>query len=155
MRGTVCADRVEGEPILGFCAKHDTCSLMSDKLQEGLKKAAMAKAERHLFLCLGPDCCEPAEGEKTWEYIKLRVRETGIRAMRTKAACFRICTHGPWLAIYPEGIWYSQVTPERFEQILQRHLLGGEPIVEWIAARSAFGTGECGGSVGEKANQEK
>ncbi len=116
---------------------------MSDKLQEGLKKAAMATAERHLFLCLGPDCCNPSDGEKTWEYIKLRVRESGIRAMRTKAACFRICTNGPWLVVYPEGVWYPQVTPERFEQILQRHLLGGEPIAEWIVVRSAFGTCEA------------
>jgi len=110
-----------------------------DLLKAGFAKAGLAAAERHLFLCLGPDCCQPAGGEATWEYIKRRVKETGLRAMRTKAACLRICTRGPWLVVYPEGTWYPEVTPERFERILQEHLLGGRPIGDWILAVNPLG----------------
>ena len=109
------------------------------KLEDGLAKAGLASAGRHLFICLGPDCCVPEEGEKLWAFVKQRVRETGLRAMRTKAACFRICTGGPWLVVYPEGVWYGAVTPERFERILREHLLGGQPVTEWIVARNDFG----------------
>src|ERR1700734_2296340 len=112
-----------------------------DLLKAGLAKAAIATPERHLFLCLGPDCCQPAAGEETWEYIKRRVKETGLRAMRTKAGCFRICAGGPWLVVYPEGVWYGGVTPDRFERILQEHLLGGMPVEEWLAARNGLGCG--------------
>src|SRR6185437_16302470 len=28
----------------------------------------VGKLNRHLFICLGPDCTEPSQGEKTWEY---------------------------------------------------------------------------------------
>jgi (2Fe-2S) ferredoxin len=59
--------------------------------------------------------------------------------MRTKAACFRICAGGPWLVVYPEGIWYGAMTADRFERILQEHLLGGNPIDEWLVARNALG----------------
>jgi (2Fe-2S) ferredoxin len=104
-----------------------------------MQKAGLAQAERHLFLCLGPDCCAPADGERVWEYVKLRVRETGLRAMRTKAACFRICAGGPWLVVYPEGTWYGAMTTERFERILREHLLGGEPVREWVVARNDLG----------------
>ena len=86
-----------------------------------------------------PMGCAPADGERLWEYVKQRVKETGLRAMRTKAGCFRICTGGPWLVVYPDGIWYGAVTPERFERILQDHLLGGEPVSEWLVARNDFG----------------
>lgn len=112
---------------------------MSSNLDAGLLKAGIAAADRHLFVCIGPDCCASSDGEALWEVIKTRVRETGLRAMRTKAACFRICTGGPWLVVYPDGTWYGGVTPARFERILQEHLLGGSPVHEWLVARNDLG----------------
>ena len=115
---------------------------MDSNIAAGLAKAGLASAERHLFLCIGPDCCDSAEGERVWEFVKRRVRESGLRAMRTKAGCFRICAGGPWLCVYPEGVWYGAMDETRFERILGEHLLGGVPVREWIVARNALGCGE-------------
>ena len=117
--------------------------LMDSKIRSGLEKAGLARAGHHLFFCLGPDCCRRREGEILWDYVKKRVKDTGVPLMRTKADCFRVCTGGPWLVVYPEGIWYSGVTPARFERILREHLMGGQPIREWIMAENAL---RCGGS---------
>jgi len=114
---------------------------MSSKVHAGLEKAGVGKAHRHVFVCLGPDCCRRSEGELLWDFVKRRIKETGAPVMRTKADCFRICAGGPWMVVYPEGIWYGDVTPQRFERILSQHLIGGEPIREWMAAR----TGEVPG----------
>ena len=84
-----------------------------------------------------------SEGEALWDFVKKRVKETGLKVMRTKAGCFRICTGGPWLVVYPEGIWYGEVTAERFERILQQHLLGAAPVREWVVIRNAL---LCGGT---------
>jgi (2Fe-2S) ferredoxin len=115
---------------------------MSDSIQCGLEKAGVATAQRHLFVCIGPDCCAASEGERLWDFIKMRVKETRLPAMRTKAGCFRICAGGPWLVVYPEGLWYGAVTPARFERILQQHLIGGEPVREWITAANRLGCGQ-------------
>lgn len=112
---------------------------MSHSLHEGLAKAGIHGARKHLFICIGPDCCKSREGEILWEIIKKRVKETGVKAMRTKAACFRICTGGPWMVVYPDGIWYGNMTPHRFERILQEHLLGGQPVREWIVEQNSLG----------------
>jgi (2Fe-2S) ferredoxin len=111
-----------------------------------LARAGVPDARRHLFVCIGPECVDSAEGEALWETIKLRVKQTGIPAMRTKAACLRVCVSGPWLVVYPEGVWYPEVTPERFEVILQQHLLGGTPVREWVAARNDLQGPACGSS---------
>ncbi|MFV0336902.1 MAG: hypothetical protein ACK5LK_01485 [Chthoniobacterales bacterium] len=47
---------------------------------------------------------------------------------------------GPWLAIYPEGIWYGQLTTERLGRILKEHVVENRPIKEWIAARGCSGS---------------
>jgi (2Fe-2S) ferredoxin len=64
------------------------------------------------------------------------MKETSVPAMRTKAACLRVCTGGPWLVVYPEGIWYGGVTAEKFEVILQEHLLGGWAVEEWVYGKT-------------------
>ena len=107
-----------------------------DLLPAILEKAAVPSAQKHLFLCLGPDCCGPEIGQASWEYLKSQVKEMNLQVMRTKAACFRVCSQGPILLVYPEGIWYSRATPERLERILREHILGGRPVTEWVIAQN-------------------
>lgn len=91
-------------------------------------------ARHHLFLCTGPDCCSPKEGQETWKHLKSELKEHDIPALRTKADCFRLCRDGPWLVVYPDGVWYAKVTPERFDRIRREHLEGGVPVAEWVRA---------------------
>jgi (2Fe-2S) ferredoxin len=93
-------------------------------------------ARRHLFLCAGPDCCTAEQGLEIWAHVKGEVQRCGLPALRTKAACLRMCTEGPWLVVYPEGVWYASVTPERFDRIRREHLEGGVPVAEWVRARN-------------------
>jgi len=101
---------------------------------KSLGEIGLAQARHHLFLCAGPNCCAAETGCATWECVKASVQIAAVPVLRTKAACLRICQDGPWLVVYPDGIWYSQVTPERFERILREHLQGGKPVQEWVRA---------------------
>ena len=98
------------------------------------KEIGQPGARWHLLLCPGPDCCPPEEGQETWKHIKSEIKERDLPAMRTKADCLRLCQDGPWLVVYPGGVWYSQVTPERFDRIRREHLEGGVPVAEWVRA---------------------
>ena len=101
----------------------------------------------HLLLCATPAkalCCpDPALGAAIWDTLKRLVREWGLEdpdrpegiVLRTKADCLRICAEGPVLLIWPDGIVYGGVSPERIERILREHLIEGTPIEPWIVKR--------------------
>ena len=103
----------------------------------------VGKLARHIFICLGPDCCTSEQGEETWEYLKRRLKELGLAGRdgscyRTKCNCLRICIAGPIAVVYPEGAWYQHVTPENAERIIQQHLVGGKVVEDICFARNSL-----------------
>lgn len=104
----------------------------ADAIERGFAKIDLDGARRHVFLCIGPDCCSSEQGLAVWEHLKQVLKAEGLPVLRTKAACFRICTGGPWLVVYPEGVWYGAMTPERCDRIVSEHLRGGKIVAEWV-----------------------
>ena len=109
------------------------------------------RVQHHLLLCATPSkplCVDPAVGATSWDRLKRLVRELGLEdpsraegvVWRTKADCLRVCGGGPILVIWPEGITYGGVTPERIERILLEHVIGGQPVEPWIVKRMTFPT---------------
>lgn len=107
------------------------------------------RVAHHLLLCATPTkalCCDPVVGAASWERLKTLVRELGLEnperpqgvVWRSKADCLRVCSDGPILLIWPEGITYSRVTPDRIERILREHVIGGVPVEDWILRRIPF-----------------
>ena len=88
--------------------------------------------EKHLFVCTRGEWCPSIDGDGIGVHAALKeaVRQAGLadRVRVNHAGCFSQCGNGPMAVVYPDGVWYASLTPGDAAEIVNSHLLGGEPV---------------------------
>lgn len=98
--------------------------------------------DKHLLICVGPYCQQDGMTPESVKRVGLILIEKGLlkfgasRVKPTLAKCLGACGAGPIMCVYPEGVWYSGVTPERFTKIASDHLVDGRVVGEFAFHRA-------------------
>jgi (2Fe-2S) ferredoxin len=95
---------------------------------------------RHVLVCTGSYCSPDRRGRQIYaELARLLQREDLLfgpgRVKRGETPCLGVCAAGPIIAVYPEGVWYANVTPSLLERIVVEHLKQGVVVEEAVFHR--------------------
>lgn len=95
---------------------------------------------RHIFLCVGSYCDPRGEAQTLYRRLAGKLGELAdynnpVRVKRGTTPCLGVCSGGPLLVVYPDGIWYHHVTDAVLDRIVQEHLIDGQPVEEYIFHR--------------------
>ena len=87
----------------------------------------------HVLVCAGTGCTS-SNSLQIIENFQRLLAEKGydkeIQVIRT--GCFGLCAAGPIVVVYPAGVYYSHVTPDDVEEIVNEHLIKGRPVQRLI-----------------------
>lgn len=87
----------------------------------------------HVLICAGTGCTSSGSAQVA-QALEQALEEKGLKEeiKVVKTGCFGLCALGPIMIVYPEGTFYSRVTPEFIPEIVEEHLIKGRPVEKYI-----------------------
>ena len=94
---------------------------------------AHPRVEKHVFVCTNVDCANRGA------VALLRELRTEIKSQNltkhlrvTRTACMGRCGEGPSVAVYPDGIWYRNVSAQDASELVEEHLKGDRLVARLV-----------------------
>lgn len=103
-------------------------------------KPRMDPYSRHVFVCTGSFCSPERKGAGLYSLLASLLEREGLlfgpsRVKRGETPCLGVCESGPVVVVYPDGVWYANVTPALLERIVKEHLKEGKIVEEAVFHR--------------------
>lgn len=101
----------------------------------------MNKPSRHIFVCTSSrptgqqkGMCLSKDGVAVMMKCmeELEERDLAGNVFVTNTGCFGLCEQGPIVVVYPDNVWYKNVSPDDVEEIMETHIEGGKPVARLL-----------------------
>ena len=110
---------------------------IKDKLAKRIndRKLGLSKAEQsgkqQILVCASTGCLSNKAKEVIAAFEKsIKAHNLQDKVEVSPTGCHGLCSQGPVVLVYPEGIFYRKVTKDAALSILSEHILGGRPVKE-------------------------
>lgn len=90
-----------------------------------------------MFVCINErpaehprGCCKAKGGVEVRDRLKKELTARGLSKLvrANNAGCLDQCEHGVSVVVYPEQVWYGNVTVDDIPELVDKHLVGGEVV---------------------------
>ncbi len=89
----------------------------------------------HVFVCTqekaeGVPCCSAAGSGRVLKALHSELGAKGLsdEIQVSSCGCLGICDSGPVMIVYPEGTWYTKLTPDDVPEIVASHFQAGRKV---------------------------
>ncbi|WP_240418392.1 (2Fe-2S) ferredoxin domain-containing protein [Paenibacillus periandrae] len=89
----------------------------------------LSETQHHVLICNGGSCMKH-QGEEVTLAIRAEITAQGADRFihTTRTRCNGRCQDACVVTVYPEGIWYKDMTPESGRAMVREHLLQGNTL---------------------------
>jgi len=81
-------------------------------------------------------CGIAAGGQRVYDALKASLNDHGLKNVELRrTGCMGMCYSEVLVEVFPpqgRRVFYRNVTPEQVQRIVEEHLIGGEPVAEWV-----------------------
>jgi (2Fe-2S) ferredoxin len=85
----------------------------------------MHKPQYHFLICNSfrangepQGVCNKKGAMNLLQYLQTEISDRGLDAIASTTSCLNVCEKGPILVVYPNELWYHEVTEEKIDEIL-------------------------------------
>jgi (2Fe-2S) ferredoxin len=91
----------------------------------------------HVFFCMnqredGRRSCGEHGASTCQQHAKKRIKALNLngagKVRINQSGCLDRCEEGPVMVVYPEGTWYTYVDTTDIDEIIDSHLVNGQPV---------------------------
>ena len=83
----------------------------------------------HVLICSGSNCI--SRGAKSLrDEFEDNLNRLGIRdeIKLVNTGCVGLCEQGPFVIVYPEGVFYGKISVDDVAEIVEKHIINNEPV---------------------------
>ncbi|MBI5638177.1 MAG: (2Fe-2S) ferredoxin domain-containing protein [Nitrospinae bacterium] len=108
----------------------------------------MPKPKIHFFVCINERPAGHPRGSCTAKNAMGALQAMGQKLQATQKfdtvmlsavrSCLGPCGSGPIVVVYPDNVWYGNVTPQAAEEIFDSHVTTGKPVEKYMLKEGTF-----------------
>jgi len=94
------------------------------------------KKNRDWVITVGlASCGVAAGGDEAYDALSTKIRQKGLNVELKQTGCMGMCYNEVLVEVTsPDGgrVFYKHVTAEKVDRMVEEHLIGGQPVTEWV-----------------------